>query len=288
MQPFPLGVDGGAPVPRRQTIPPAPSRPRARRATPAPAVAASPSPTSQRAVAAPGQAGRHGVLSPLEGEAPAALAMAGKAVARARGRALGTRLLGGLRLGGQGVGDRDRHRRRQRNRLLAKEDGGLARDERRVQPRLRRRWAAHHMAQKRHIVGHADDVQLPQRLVQPRQRLLARVAAHDQLGDHGVVVRADGVALAHAVVDAHIRHGKALHAGLRYTLSRPVAGRSWLSGFSAQMRASIAWPCRYRSRWARGQRLARRHAQLPLDQIQPGDGFGHRISTCSRVFISMK
>ena len=36
-----------------------------------------------------------------------------------------------------------------------------------------------------------------QRLVQPRQRLLAGVAMHNQFGDHGVVKRRDGIALAH-------------------------------------------------------------------------------------------
>ena len=66
-------------------------------------------------------------------------------------------------------------------------------------------WRLHHMAQKLHIGGQADDVGLRQRRVQPGQRLLARVAVHDELGHHGVVKRADGVALAHAVVKAHRR-----------------------------------------------------------------------------------
>ncbi len=51
----------------------------------------------------------------------------------------------------------------------------------------------------------ADDAGLLQRRVQPLQRLRAVVAPDDQLGDHRVVEGADGVALAHAAVDAHAR-----------------------------------------------------------------------------------
>jgi hypothetical protein len=58
--------------------------------------------------------------------------------------------------------------------------------------------------------------------------------------------------------------------------SVPVAGRKSASGFSAQMRASIAWP-RSAVVLRQRQRLAGGHAQLPLDQVEAGDRLGHRV-----------
>ena len=55
------------------------------------------------------------------------------------------------------------------------------------------------------------------------------VAVHDDLGDHRVVERCDGVALAHAGVDAHA----AVSGGKLSVLSVPVAGRKPRAAFSA-------------------------------------------------------
>jgi hypothetical protein len=78
------------------------------------------------------------------------------------------------------------------------------------------------------------------------------------------------------VVGSRRRCAKATCAGQRSTSSVPVAGRKLASGFSAQMRASIAWP-RIAARPAQRQRLAGGHAQLPLDQVEPGDHLGDRV-----------
>ena len=43
------------------------------------------------------------------------------------------------------------------------------------------------------------------------------------------------------------------------------------------MRASIAWPSIGSCSCAQRQRLARGDAQLPLDQVEPGDHLGHRM-----------
>src|SRR2546421_10676024 len=47
------------------------------------------------------------------------------------------------------------------------------------------------------------NVRLRQRVVHPSQRLLARLTPHDEFGDHRIVERADGIALAHTSIDTH-------------------------------------------------------------------------------------
>ena len=54
------------------------------------------------------------------------------------------------------------------------------------------------MTQKLHIGVQAHDMGLRQCHVQPRQGFFTRGPVHDQLGDHGVVIRRNGVARAHA------------------------------------------------------------------------------------------
>jgi hypothetical protein len=144
------------------------------------------------------------------------------------------------------VQQRLRHGRRSGQRqahgFLVEQHGLLALDERGVELGLGKRIGAGHAAQELHVGRQAHDVGLRQRFIQPRQRLLARVAMHDELGHHGVVEGADRIALAHAGIDAHRAPLKGHALGQRYTFSAPVAGRKLLSGFSAQMRASMAWP----------------------------------------------
>ena len=59
-------------------------------------------------------------------------------------------------------------------------------------------------AEKVEIRLRPQDLVLPQRLLHARQRGCAILAAHDQLGNHRVVVNADGVAAAYAGIDTHV------------------------------------------------------------------------------------
>ena len=77
-------------------------------------------------------------------------------------------------------------------------------------------------------------------------------------------------------------------AGQRATCIVPVAGRKLASGFSAQMRASMAWPrivsscCASGSGWPAATRNCHSTRSSPVIASVTG------CSTCSRVFISMK
>ena len=135
----------------------------------------------------------------------------------------------------------------------------------------------HHIAQELHIGRQAHDVDLRERFIESSQSFGTRVAVHDQLGDHGVVVRTDGVTLAHAFVNTHtvVRAGKA--AAPRLLVGAKCArGRQeilvWIFGTDARLNRMALYAqislC-YR------QSLARRHSQLPFDQIMPRDGLGH-------------
>ena len=146
-----------------------------------------------------------------------------------------------------------------------------------VQIGLGKRRRAQHVAQKLHIGAETDDVRLRQRLVEPGQRFFTRLAVHDQFGDHGVVVRRNGVALPHAVVDAHHTPFKAGADWLAVNMQR-ACGRQKIvvRAFGADARfdgVAVNAQLLLRQR----QLLARRHAQLPLHQVQPGDRFGHRM-----------
>ncbi|MCY1219587.1 hypothetical protein D9M72_315690 [compost metagenome] len=100
---------------------------------------------------------------------------------------------------------------------------------------------------------------------------------HDELGDHRVVERRDLAALAHAVVDAH---AAALEGGrLRLAVHAQGAGGGQevvvgVLGADARL-DGVAVDLQFRL--LGGQRLARGHAQLPLHQVEAGDGFGHRV-----------
>ena len=57
---------------------------------------------------------------------------------------------------------------------------------------------------KLNVVGEANDRVFVERQCKALQRLLAILAVHDELRDHRVVVRRDGVALPYASIDAQI------------------------------------------------------------------------------------
>ena len=100
------------------------------------------------------------------------------------------------------------------------------------------------------------------------------VAVDDQLGDHRVVVRRDRVALLDAGVDAHVTRSPAAARG-----GRSVRSTAGSRGPDPRRR------CAPRSRGPsiaelalrQRQRLAGRDAQLPLDQVEPGDHLGDRM-----------
>ncbi|MNM87516.1 hypothetical protein D3C81_996990 [compost metagenome] len=123
-----------------------------------------------------------------------------------------------------------------------------------------------------------------QRLAHPRQRLVAVLAPDDQLGDHRVVVRADGVALAHAGIDADAGRAMGviaaheLHRGWRAQEAQRAGGRQELLvgvlGVDARFqRVAVDAQLLLRER----QRLAGGDAQLPFDQVLPGDHLGDRM-----------
>jgi hypothetical protein len=128
-----------------------------------------------------------------------------------------------------------------------------------------------------HVGRDSDDVRLRQRQVEPRQRFLARGAVHDQLGDHRVVEGRDHPALAHPVVDAH---AAALEGGrLRLAIDVQGAGGGKevvVGGLGADARLDrVAVDLQLVLLQRQG--FAGRHAQLPFDEVEPGDGFGHRM-----------
>ena len=133
------------------------------------------------------------------------------------------------------------------------------------------------MAQKPHVVAQAHDVQLRQSPVELGQRGRARGRMHDELGDHRVVKRADGVTLAHTAVDAHRPRGEQLRG--RRAVHRQGAGggqKVAVGVFGANARFDgMALDVHLVLR--QGQGLATGDAQLPLHQVQAGDGLGDRV-----------
>ena len=100
---------------------------------------------------------------------------------------------------------------------------------------------------------------------------------HDELGDHGVVVRADLVARANAAVPAHRAGSEALRQGYAHDMK---ATRSWQEivvwrfGTNTRFDGVALHPHLRLRQW---QGLARGDAQLPLHQVQAGDRFGDRV-----------
>ena len=161
--------------------------------------------------------------------------------------------------------------------FLLEQHGGFSLDQRGVEFGRGKRLAANDVAQKLHIGVQAHDVGLRQSRVEPGQCLIARVAVHDQLGHHRVVKRADGVALAHAVVDAHRASFKTAGLRLAVDLKRAGGGQEVVVGVLGADARLDGVTLDAQLVLAQGQRLAAGHAQLPLHQVQAGDGFGHRV-----------
>ena len=144
---------------------------------------------------------------------------------------------------------------------------------------MRKRVAGHHVAQELHIGVQADDMGLGECRIHARQRLGAGASVHDEFGDHGVVIRADGVTLAHTRVHTHavVGPGKAAVRGQGVHTERAGGGQKlFVRRLSTNARLNrVAGDLQLVL--AQGQRLAAGHAQLPLHQIKTGDGFRHRM-----------
>src|SRR6185503_20594456 len=75
--------------------------------------------------------------------------------------------------------------------LLAQQLAAMALDEPGLELARRERLALHYAPQKGNVGDHPCDLDLAERLPQACERSRAVVAAHDELGDHRVVVRRD-------------------------------------------------------------------------------------------------
>ena len=128
----------------------------------------------------------------------------------------------------------------------------------------------------------AVDDDLLQRGADPRDGELAGLAVRDELADHRIVVRRDLV----AAVDVAVEPGsRARRAGGTARSSGRGAKRLRMLGVDATLdRVAVDAHVLLHER----QRLARRDAELGLDDVDAGHELRHRCSTCSRVFISMK
>jgi hypothetical protein len=117
----------------------------------------------------------------------------------------------------------------------------------------------------------ALDDGLAQRVAHPRERDVAVLAVDDELADHRVVVGRHHVAGVDVGLDAH---AGAAGAWLKSSM-RPGLGMK-VSGCSALMRHSMAWPRQLMSSWV-AQALAAGDEDLLLDDVDAGDHLGDRV-----------
>ena len=172
-----------------------------------------------------------------------------------------------------------------RSRLFGKQERALALDEAGVEIGVRERGTRDEARQELDVVRHADDAVLRQRLQHARQRELARLVPHDELGDHRIVVRRDLVALLDAGVDAHVqrfRRRREMHelAGRRQEAAIGILGVD--ARLDARGRGSRAAPASAATARPAATRSCHSTRSCPVIISVTG------CSTCSRVFISMK
>eukprot|EP01137_Pigoraptor_chileana_P032809 Opistho-2@22806 len=217
---------------------------------------------------------QHGVMRArqLQIEASRGRAIQPPAVALAPGVIV---LLQGL--DGQRVRNHGRRRDPEGQAWALEQGGALALDQAGVEVGPAERLGGGTTAQEGHIGLQADDMRISQGGIEPGQGLGAVLAPDDQLGDHGVVVRADGIAFAHAGIETD---GATLEAHMgRPARDMQRAGRRQETGLGvlgadARLdRMAVHAQLGLLER----QRLARGHAQLPLDQILAGDRLSDRV-----------
>ncbi len=132
---------------------------------------------------------------------------------------------------------------------------------------------ARDLPEEARIGAHALDIDLLERLAQRRESAGAFRRPGDDLGEHRVVVDGDLITGVVATVHPDPRSGR------RQAKAREPAGRRQ----EASLRVLRVEPRLDRVTPApdlflsKRQRFTRRHAELPLDQVQPRDHLGHRV-----------
>ena len=143
-------------------------------------------------------------------------------------------------------------------------------------------WMRQQRGLKRNVRTDAANHKAVQRFAHFLNRIVAVASVHDQLGDHGVVVHGDFTALLHAGVDAHTQQfaGVGLHHGLlrRLEASQATGRRQEIAERVFSVDAALYGPAvalyiglRERQFFTGG------NADHPLNQIESGDAFGHRV-----------
>ena len=118
--------------------------------------------------------------------------------------------------------------------------------------------------------AHAGDKRVIERIRQPIERGLARRRMRDELGDHRIVERRHLAAGFHPALHAHI--GRQVEADDRAGRGQEAVLR--IFGIDPRFdRVTVEADLLLRQR----QLFARRDPELPGDEIEPGDLFGHRM-----------
>jgi hypothetical protein len=157
--------------------------------------------------------------------------------------------------------------------VSGKRKGPFAFDQAGIQIGLGEGRAGHQAREEADVVRHADHAIVGQGLQHARQGALSGFVPDDKLGDHRVVVRRDFVILLDAGIDPHIER-----LGRRREVDQAADRRQ-----EALVRVLCINPRFQRMAadrqllLAQGQRLAGTDLQLPLDQVQAGDHFRHRM-----------
>eukprot|EP01022_Parablepharisma_sp_SALTPOND_P017912 TRINITY_DN290_c1_g3_i4.p2 TRINITY_DN290_c1_g3~~TRINITY_DN290_c1_g3_i4.p2 ORF type:complete len:1276 (+),score=518.94 TRINITY_DN290_c1_g3_i4:24104-27931(+) len=145
--------------------------------------------------------------------------------------------------------------------------------------------AGHQPLQEADVGGQADHLVLRQRTRHVAQSGIAVGAPDDELGDHRIIEGRDGIALAHARIDAHLRrlacvilaqlelhrrrtaHARQRADGGQEALLRILRIDARLDGVAVEAQGILL----------QRQGLAGGDAQLPLHQVQAGDHLGDRM-----------
>src|SRR5579862_1145364 len=149
----------------------------------------------------------------------------------------------------------------------------LAFDEVGIEIGFAKRRAGHEPIKEINVVCDTDNLPVAKRDAHAISGELACFIPYDQLGNHGVVERRDGVALFHPRIDAHVgrwRRGcemNQLSDGRKKIATRILRIDANLDGMAAERELLLL-----KRQWLTGG-----YAQLPLDQIEAGDHFGHRV-----------
>ena len=132
--------------------------------------------------------------------------------------------------------------------------------------------AVQQFQQKCFVAGTAldDDNALAQRPLQPGKRFLPVLAVGDDLGDHRVKLRGDGIAFRYAGVDAHPRPWQNPEP-LNHARSRSEAVVR-IFGIQPHFNGVTGGSRRFAF-----QAAAARDVDLEFHQIEPGRAFGHRM-----------